>query len=112
MEERRKSAWIGSSVIVTGDVNSTEDLVIDGQVNGTIKIGNHNLTIGQSATVVANLDAKTVTISGKVTGNVISAGLVALKATAKVEGDITAPKLLLEDGAVLSGKVDTGDRKK
>jgi cytoskeletal protein CcmA (bactofilin family) len=111
MEERRKSAWIGSSVIVTGDVNSTEDLVIDGQVNGTIKIGNHNLTIGQSATVVANLDAKTVTISGKVTGNVISAGLVALKATAKVEGDITAPKLLLEDGAHLSGKVDTGPRK-
>ena len=111
MEERRKSAWIGSSVIVTGDVNSTEDLVIDGQVNGTIKIGNHNLTIGQSATVVANLDAKSVTISGKVTGNVISAGKVELKPTASVEGDITAPNLVMEDGAHLSGKVDTGPKK-
>ena len=112
MEERRKSAWIGSSVIVTGDVNSTEDLVIDGEVHGTIKIGDHNLTIGQSATVVANLAAKSVIISGTVTGNVVSAIRVELKATAKVAGDITAPKLVLEDGAALSGKVDTGDRKK
>jgi cytoskeletal protein CcmA (bactofilin family) len=111
MEERRKSAWIGSSVIVTGDVNSTEDLVIDGQVNGTIKIGDHNLTIGQTANVVANLSAKTVVISGKVQGNVMSAGRVELKSTAKVTGDITAPKLVMEDGANLSGKVDTGPKK-
>lgn len=111
MEERRKSAWIGSSVIVTGDVNSTEDLVIDGEVHGTIKIGNHNLTIGHTAIVVANLSANTVVISGNVSGNVISVGRVELKSTAKVTGDITAPKLVMEDGAALSGKVDTGPKK-
>jgi len=111
MEERRKSAWIGSSVIVTGDVNSKEDLVIDGEVHGTIRIGDHNLTIGNAAVVVADLAARAVVISGSVKGSVTGATRVELKSSAKVEGDITAPKLLLEDGASLMGKVQT-DKKK
>ena len=112
MEERRKAAWIGSSVIVTGNVNSTEDLVIDGQVHGTIGIGDHNLTIGPGATVVADLAAKAIVISGNVKGSVKGATKVELKATAKVDGDIAAPKFVMEDGAALSGKVDTGQRNK
>jgi len=110
-EERRKAAWIGGSIIVKGDVVSSEDLVIDGQVQGTIELGDHSLTIGQGATVVADLAAKTVTISGNVKGNVMSSGRVELKSTGKVEGDISAPKLVMEDGANLSGKVDTGPKK-
>ena len=110
-EERRKAAWIGGSILVKGDVVSTEDLVIDGQVQGTIELGDHSLTIGQGASVVADLVAKSVTISGKVTGNVIGSGKVELKSTAKVDGDISAPKFVMEDGANLSGKVDTGSRK-
>ena len=110
MEERRKSNWIGSSVIVTGGVNSTEDLVIDGQVHGTIALGDHNLTIGSTATVVADLEARSIVISGNVTGSVIGATRVELKSTAKVEGDITSPKFVMEAGAVLSGKVDMGKK--
>lgn len=107
-DERRKAAWIGGSILVKGDIVSTEDLVIDGQVQGTIELGNHSLVIGQGASVVADLNAKTVTISGKLKGNVMSSGRVELKSTAKVEGDISSPKLVMEDGANLSGKVDTG----
>jgi cytoskeletal protein CcmA (bactofilin family) len=110
-EERRKSAWIGSSVIVTGDVNSTEDLVIDGQVHGTIRIGDHNLAIGSGATVVADLAAKAIVISGTVKGSVKGSTRVELKSSARVEGDISAPKLVLEDGATLSGKVEMGAKK-
>jgi len=110
-DERRKAAWIGGSILVKGDVVSTEDLVIDGQVQGTIELGDHSLIIGQGASVVADLVAKSVTISGQVKGNVIGAAAVELKSTAKVEGDITAPKFLMEDGAALSGKVDTGSKK-
>jgi cytoskeletal protein CcmA (bactofilin family) len=110
-DERRKAAWIGGSILVKGDVVSTEDLVIDGQVQGTIELGNHSLTIGQGASVVADLVAKSVTISGKVQGNVIGAARVELKATATVDGDITAPAFVMEDGAALSGKVDTGSNK-
>ena len=109
-DERRRAAWIGGSVIVKGDVTSTMDLVIDGQVEGKIEIGDHNLTIGADASVTADLVAKSVTISGKVKGDVLSAGKVELKSSASVEGDITAPKLVMEDGASLSGKVDTGTK--
>jgi cytoskeletal protein CcmA (bactofilin family) len=111
MDERRKAAWIGGSIIVKGDVVSTEDLIIDGQVQGTIELGDHSLTIGQHASVVADLVAKAITISGEVKGNVIGNAKVDLKATAKVEGDISAPKFAMEEGAVLIGKVDTGGKK-
>jgi len=111
MEERRKAAWIGGSVLVKGSVVSTEDLVIDGQVEGTIENGNHSLTIGSAAVVIADLVAKSVTIAGTVKGSVMGNAKVELKSTAKVEGDITAPKFVMEDGALLMGKVDTGTKK-
>jgi cytoskeletal protein CcmA (bactofilin family) len=110
-EERRKSAWIGGSIIVRGNVVATEDLVIEGQIHGTIELGDRSLTIGNGAVVTANLAAKTVSVSGTVKGNVIGNAKVELKSTAKVEGDISAPKIVMEDGAALSGKVDTGERK-
>ncbi len=111
MEERRKSAWIGGSILVKCDVVSTEDLVIDGQVQGTIELGDHSLTIGPGASIVADLVARIITISGTVRGNVMGSSKVELKATATVEGDISAPKFVMDDGAALSGKVDTDPRK-
>lgn len=110
-EERRKAAWIGQSVLVKGDVVSTGDLIIDGQIEGTIKIGEHNLTIGQGATVIADLTAGVVSISGKVKGNVTGLTAVALRATGSVEGNIAAPKFVMEDGAALRGRVDAGGKK-
>ena len=112
MEERRKASWISEQVTVKGTVVSSADLVIDGRVEGTIELGDHDLTIGDGATVVADLMAKAITIGGNVTGNVIGASKVALKKNGAVEGDITAPRFSMEDGAVLSGKVDTTATKK
>jgi len=112
VEERRRANWIGGSVTVKGDVVSTADLIIDGEVHGTIELGDNELTIGDSASVIADLSAKAVVISGKVKGNVLGMVRVELKKTASVEGDVTAPKFLMEEGATLSGKIDTGDRKK
>jgi len=111
MEERRKAAWIGGSVLVKGAVVSSEDLVIDGRVEGTIELGNHSLTIGAGAVVVADLVAKSVTIAGTVKGSVMGSAKVELKSTAKLEGDIVAPRFAMEEGALLVGKVDTGARK-
>ena len=111
MEERRKACWISGAITVTGNVTSAGDLVIDGKVEGSIEIGNHNLTIGESAAVVADLIARDVTIAGTVKGNVLGSGKVELKKNSTVEGDITAPRFSMEEGAVLIGKVDTGERK-
>ena len=110
-DERRKAAWIGGSILVKGDVVSTEDLVIDGQVQGTIELGNHSLTIGPGASVVADLVAKDVTISGALKGDIVGSAKVELKSSAKVEGNINAPKFVMEEGATLIGKVDTGSKK-
>lgn len=111
MEERRKASWISGLVTVKGDVVSRGDLIIDGQVQGTIELGDHSLTIGEGASVIADLVAKTVTISGTVKGNVMGVAKVELCKTGRVDGDITAPKFLMEDGAALAGRVDTGERK-
>jgi cytoskeletal protein CcmA (bactofilin family) len=110
-EERRKAAWIGQAVFVKGDVVATGDLVIDGRVEGTIELGDHSLLIGEGAAIVANLVAKSVTISGQVKGNVTGNATVELKATGIVEGDIKAPRFLMEDGAVLHGRVEASGKR-
>lgn len=107
LDERRLAAWIGRSVIVKGNVICSEDLTIDGQVEGTIELGGHSLTIGVGAGVKADLVAKTITISGAVTGNVVASEKVELQATGSVNGDILAPRFAMADGAILTGRVET-----
>ena len=106
--ERRMVAWIGKAVRVEGRVVSAEDLTIDGEVEGSIELGGHSLTIGPDAKIKADLLAKIVTISGKVTGNVKAVEKIALNPTATVEGDITAPRFAMADGATVMGKVQAG----
>lgn len=108
VSERRMIAWIGKAVRVEGKVISAEDLTIDGDVEGLIELGGHSLTIGQDARIKADLLAKTVTISGRVTGNVRGVEKVDLRATAMVEGDITAPRFAMAEGATVTGKVQAG----
>ena len=106
--ERRMVAWIGKAVRVEGKVTSAEDLTIDGDVEGSIELGGHSLAIGQDARIKADLLAKTVIISGKVTGNVKAVEKVDLRSTGTVTGDITAPKFVMADGATVMGKVQAG----
>ncbi|MSO56959.1 MAG: polymer-forming cytoskeletal protein [Acidobacteria bacterium] len=106
--ERRMVAWIGKAVRVEGKVINAEDLTIDGDVEGSIELGGHSLTIGQDARIKADLLAKTTTISGKVTGNVKAIEKVDLKATGSVDGDITAPRFVMAEGATVIGKVQAG----
>jgi cytoskeletal protein CcmA (bactofilin family) len=108
MDERRATAWIGKSVVVKGDITSGQDLTIDGQVEGTIALGDHSLTVGPDATVAADLLGRTITIGGRVTGNVTAVQKIDLQATAHVVGNITAPRLAMAEGAYVSGRVDAG----
>ena len=111
VDERRISAWIGTALIVQGKVISSQDLTIDGKVEGTIELGDHGLTIGSGAEIKADLVAQTITISGAVTGNVTATAVVDLRATGSVDGDITTPRLIMADGAVIKGKVDANRKK-
>jgi len=111
IDEKRLSAWIWTALTVEGKVISTQDLTIDGAVEGTIELGNHGLTIGSAAKIKADLVAQTITISGTVTGNVTATRVVDLRATGSVEGDISAPSLVMADGAVINGKVDAAGKR-
>jgi cytoskeletal protein CcmA (bactofilin family) len=106
-DERRTAAWIGKALRIEGTIVSQEHLTIDGQVEGTIEVGDHSLTIGADAVVKAHLRAQTITISGSVIGNVTAAQRIVLQPSASVEGDIVAPRLTIADGAVLKGTVES-----
>jgi len=108
LTERRAVAWIGKGVRIEGKVISAEDLVIDGQVEGSIEVSDHNLSIGASGAIRADLFARRIVISGSVTGSVKALERVDLQATGSVTGDITAPRFVMADGAAIAGRVDAG----
>jgi cytoskeletal protein CcmA (bactofilin family) len=109
--ERRVAAWVGTALRVEGRIISAGDLQIDGNVEGSIELGNHSLTIGVGASVKADLTAKHITISGSVMGNVRATDMVDLRATGSVEGDISAPRFLMAEGATAKGRIEAGSRK-
>jgi cytoskeletal protein CcmA (bactofilin family) len=106
MATENTPARIGKSVIIRGEVKGSEDLIVDGHVEGTVSLSESRLTIGPNAQVAADLTAKDVLILGRVQGNVIASGRVELRSGCAVEGDIKALRLSVEDNAVFRGKVD------
>jgi cytoskeletal protein CcmA (bactofilin family) len=110
MDERRVAAWIGRALRIEGRIVSEENLTIDGQIEGTIEVGNHSLIIGAGASVKADLTAKSITVSGAVIGNLTATERVDLRPTASVDGDIATPRLAMADGAVIKGKVQAGNK--
>jgi len=99
-------ARLGKTVVIRGEVKGSEDLVIDGHVEGAISLAENRLTIGPNADVLADLSARDVLIQGKLKGNIIATGRVELRAGSAVEGDVRALRLAIEDNAVFRGKVD------
>ena len=106
VDERRVMAWIGQGVIVEGKIRSAQDLRIDGQVEGTIEVGNHGLILGAGAAVKANLTARTILISGAVMGNVTATEKVDIRDGGSVDGDIVSPRVAIAEGAHFRGSVD------
>jgi cytoskeletal protein CcmA (bactofilin family) len=106
MTAENTSARIGKTVVIRGEVKGSEDLIVDGRVEGTVNLSESRLTIGPNANVAADLSAKDVLIQGQVKGNVVASGRVELRAGCQVEGDIRALRLAVEDNAVFRGKVD------
>jgi cytoskeletal protein CcmA (bactofilin family) len=106
MATENGQARIGKSVVIRGEVKGSEDLIVDGRVEGTVTLNESRLTIGPSASVAADLTAKDVLILGQVQGNIVATGRVELRAGSVVEGDVRALRLAVEDNAVFRGKVD------
>ena len=97
---------IGKSVVIKGELNGSEDLTIEGHVEGTIQLRDHVLTIGPNGRIKAQVFAKSVIVLGEVTGNVTASDKVDIRDNGSVDGDIVSPRVAIAEGAHFRGSVD------
>jgi cytoskeletal protein CcmA (bactofilin family) len=97
---------IGKSVVIKGELNGSEDLTIEGQVEGKIELRQSVLTIGPNGRIKAQVFAKSVIILGEVTGNVTASEKVDIRDNGSVDGDITSPRVAIAEGAHFRGSID------
>jgi len=97
---------IGKSVVIKGELNGSEDLTIEGHVEGTIQLREHVLTIGPNGRIKAQVFAKSVIVLGEVTGNVTASDKVDIRDAGSVDGDIISPRVAIAEGAHFRGSVD------
>ena len=105
-------AHIGSSVLIKGELSGREDLYLDGEVEGTIELRECNFTVGPNGRVRGNVHVKSVTVQGKIEGDISASQRVELRNSARVTGDIATDRILMEEGAVFKGKLETGEKAK
>jgi cytoskeletal protein CcmA (bactofilin family) len=99
-------AHIGKSVVIRGELSGSEDLFLDGEVEGSIELKGHSLTVGPNGHIRANINAQEVVINGRVTGNIRGTDRVELKKSAVLTGDIFTQRIVIEEGAFFKGAVD------
>lgn len=103
---RAEVAHIGKSVLIKGELSGSEDLYLDGEVEGSVDLKQHSLTVGPHGRVRANIRAREVIVHGKVEGNIQGDEKVELKKSAVLVGDISTQRITIEDGAYFKGAID------
>jgi cytoskeletal protein CcmA (bactofilin family) len=106
----QRMANLGKSMTIKGELSASEDLRIDGQMDGRVTLPDHTLTIGPDADIRAQISASAVVIMGAVVGNVTASKRVEIRATGSVTGDISSPGLAIDDGGQVVGKVQMTGR--
>jgi len=101
-----EAAVIGKSIQIDGDVRGDEDLLIKGEVRGTIHLPNNSVTIGSEGTVHAEVKAKTICVDGAVDGDLYATDRVSVRSSARVSGNIKSPRVSLDDGAHFKGSIE------
>jgi cytoskeletal protein CcmA (bactofilin family) len=110
--DRREQAVIGASISIVGDVTGAEDLTILGKVEGKIALPKHSVTVGQTGRISADIQAKVVSVAGEVRGNLVASEQIVIRKTATMLGNLTAPRVGLEDGCCFRGSVEMESQEK
>jgi len=97
---------IGKSVVIKGELNGSEDLTIEGHVEGTIQLREHVLTIGPNGRIKAQVFCKSVIVLGEVNGNITASDKVDIRDNGSVEGDLISPRIAIAEGAHFKGSID------
>jgi cytoskeletal protein CcmA (bactofilin family) len=105
-QEAHVAVPIGKSVVIKGELSGSEDLTVEGSVEGTIELRDNVLTIGPNGKIKAQVSAKVVIVQGKVNGNVTASERVDIRGGGWVEGDVVSPRVAIADGAHFRGSVD------
>lgn len=100
------TAHIGKAVIIKGELSGSEDLYLDGEVEGSIALQNHTLIVGPNGRIRANIGAREVVVHGRIEGNITGAERVELKQSCVLTGDIHTRRIVIDDGAFFKGQVD------
>jgi len=103
---RGGAAILGKSVILKGQIYGREDVTIDGEVEGTVELQEHRLTVGPTGKVVATIKAREIVVLGTVQGNIETREKIEIRKDAKVVGDIRTARIVIEDGAYFKGSID------
>jgi cytoskeletal protein CcmA (bactofilin family) len=101
-----QGAIIGRSIQINGDVKGGEDLLIEGDVSGTVELKNNSLTIGKEGKVRADIYARSITVEGTTEGDLFASERIAIRSNANVRGNLLAPRISLEDGARFKGSIE------
>ena len=107
-----RQAIIGESITIEGELKGSEDLTIQGNVEGSVNLNDHAVTVGPDGKVEADIVARVITVEGHVVGDLDADDQIVLRGSARVEGDLSAPRVNLEDGSYFRGAVDMGDKEK
>ncbi|MFO7762375.1 MAG: polymer-forming cytoskeletal protein [Wenzhouxiangellaceae bacterium] len=99
-------AIIGPTISIDGTLKGEEDLVVEGRVKGTIELKSNTLTVGSKGTLDAQVYAHTILVEGTVKGDLYASERISIRASARIDGNILAPRISLEDGAKFRGSVD------
>src|SRR5216684_5524285 len=105
-ESTRGQASIGKAVKINGQIYSKEDLYVDGDVEGTIELQEHRLTIGPNGKVHSSVKAREVVVLGNIQGNVDASDKLEIRKDARLVGDIQTARIIIEDGAYFKGSID------
>jgi cytoskeletal protein CcmA (bactofilin family) len=97
---------IGKSVIIKGELSASEDLTIEGQVDGKVDLHQNTLTIGANGRITAQVVAKIVIVLGQVHGNITATEKVDIRDNGSVDGDVSAPRIAIAEGAHFRGSID------
>lgn len=102
----RSAARLGSGLQIKGHITGTEDLQIDGKVDGPISLKGHELTVGPAAQLTSEIHARDIVVYGRVTGNVFAKDRVDIKRDGSIVGDISSSRISIEDGAQFRGRIE------
>lgn len=109
--EKSEVVKIGRSIFIKGEISGSQDLVIEGKLEGRIELRENQVTVGQDGRISGEIHARHVVIHGQVSGNMFAREKLEIKSSGTLKGDISAPRLVIEDGAYFKGSVEMESKK-